>query len=439
LLRPNRSFFTVLALTTWFVATRNNAAAQAFPLVLAGTGLALTFSIYLLRVREITILSQGYILVALGKWLLDWFEHPGGLPGWNPALLGGICLVLSHWWQRQKRIQAPAEWPWIWQEIYGLGLAALLWCWLGAQFSPAHWLLVTGLLAVGITGYGVLTRAWMIAATAQLFSALCVVHAVRLFCTAKPAWHIALTPLVTLLLLSFSTVLWFHRRPGASPRVRDPLLQFALAYRWVAIALSIAWLYQYIHIREQIWIFVLTGFAVFLAAGFRKNKEMLAASAVYTITGMILFWLPAPEREVVYSGNLAALLILLSQQQIARRLPDRFRLESWVYVLVILAGGLSLWRLSTLWVMREASGFYLTAGWSFLALIFFACGILLRERAYRWLGLGLLGCSLGRIVIFDVWKLQTFYRILSFMALGIVLLVLGYIYSKYQEKIKEWL
>jgi uncharacterized membrane protein len=53
--------------------------------------------------------------------------------------------------------------------------------------------------------------------------------------------------------------------------------------------------------------------------------------------------------------------------------------------------------------------------------------------------LGLLGCSLGRIVIFDVWKLQTFYRILSFMALGIVLLVLGYIYSKYQEKIKEWL
>ena len=36
-------------------------------------------------------------------------------------------------------------------------------------------------------------------------------------------------------------------------------------------------------------------------------------------------------------------------------------------------------------------------------------------------------------------KLETFYRILSFMALGVVLLVLGYIYSRYQEKIKEWL
>ena len=51
----------------------------------------------------------------------------------------------------------------------------------------------------------------------------------------------------------------------------------------------------------------------------------------------------------------------------------------------------------------------------------------------------MLACALGRVVIFDVWKLETLYRILSFMALGIVLLVLGFIYNKYQEKIREWL
>jgi uncharacterized membrane protein len=65
--------------------------------------------------------------------------------------------------------------------------------------------------------------------------------------------------------------------------------------------------------------------------------------------------------------------------------------------------------------------------------------MVLRERVYRWLGLGVLAFALGRVVIFDVWKLETLYRILSFMALGIVLLVLGFIYNKYQEKIKEWL
>ena len=43
------------------------------------------------------------------------------------------------------------------------------------------------------------------------------------------------------------------------------------------------------------------------------------------------------------------------------------------------------------------------------------------------------------MVNFDAWKPETIYRILSFMAPGTVLLVLGFLYNKYQEKIKEWL
>jgi len=98
-----------------------------------------------------------------------------------------------------------------------------------------------------------------------------------------------------------------------------------------------------------------------------------------------------------------------------------------------------LWRFLSVWVAEPASGFYLTAGWSALALVLFAAGIALHERMYRWLGLGILACALGRVVVFDVWQLEMIYRVLSFMALGIVLLVLGFIYNKYQEKIKEWL
>ena len=77
--------------------------------------------------------------------------------------------------------------------------------------------------------------------------------------------------------------------------------------------------------------------------------------------------------------------------------------------------------------------------WSVLALGLFVLGLALRERMYRWLGLAVLGCALGRVIFFDVWKLQTLYRIVSFMALGIVLLVLGFIYNKYLEKIRQWL
>ena len=44
-----------------------------------------------------------------------------------------------------------------------------------------------------------------------------------------------------------------------------------------------------------------------------------------------------------------------------------------------------------------------------------------------------------KIGIIDLQNAETGYRILSFMALGVVLLVLGFIYNKYQEKLKEWL
>jgi uncharacterized membrane protein len=74
-----------------------------------------------------------------------------------------------------------------------------------------------------------------------------------------------------------------------------------------------------------------------------------------------------------------------------------------------------------------------------LALVLFVFGMASRERMYRWAGLGILACALGRIIIFDVWKLDVLGRILSFLALGVALLVLGFIYNKYQEKIKEWL
>jgi len=123
----------------------------------------------------------------------------------------------------------------------------------------------------------------------------------------------------------------------------------------------------------------------------------------------------------------------------AKHLPEYYDLDSRVHAAVIMVGGLSLWLFLTRWVCQHAGGFYLTASWSVLALVLFTVGMALRERMYRWLGLGVLAFALGRIVIFDVWKLETLYRILSFMALGIVLLVLGFIYNKYQEKIKEWL
>jgi uncharacterized membrane protein len=109
------------------------------------------------------------------------------------------------------------------------------------------------------------------------------------------------------------------------------------------------------------------------------------------------------------------------------------------HAIAVVAGGTTLWLFITRAVGEVERGFYMTASWSVLALALFGAGIVLRERVYRWLGLAVLALALGRVFVIDVWKLETLFRILSFMALGVALLLLGFIYNKYQEKFREWL
>ena len=125
-------------------------------------------------------------------------------------------------------------------------------------------------------------------------------------------------------------------------------------------------------------------------------------SAAYSLTSLARLWLPMNDAPTVYLPNLPAILALLAQQQIAKRAPDKYRVPAQVHGGVIILGGLSLWLLLSRWILKQPDGFYLTAGWSGLALVLFVAGMALRERVYRWLGLGILACALGRVVIFDV-------------------------------------
>jgi hypothetical protein len=327
----------------------------------------------------------------------------------------------------------------LFQTAYAIALVALVYVWLEPQNSPPTWLALTSLLAVAVTAYGVFTRNWPLAICGQIFLVVSAGQYVWQLLHAKPGWQFALAPIVAIGVLSFSTWFWFARKPESKPQVRDPLLQLAMVYRWVALLMSIWWVCEYIPDREQIWVFVLIGLAVFLFAGWRQSREAMVFGAAFSACGIISLWLPSQRDLLVYTPNLIALLVFLAQQQLCRRQPERYSLDEIIHSAVIVIGCLCVWRFVSCWVLDSADKDYLTATWSALALLMFGCGISLRERMYRWVGLAVLATALGRVVVFDVWKLETIYRVLSFMALGIVLLVLGFIYNKYQEKIRQWL
>lgn len=438
-IRPVPAFFTTLALISWLATTWYNFSPENFPLTLALEAVALTLSVYVLRLREIALFGQSYLVLAQVAWLAHFIEPNVAPPWWNAVLLVAITIGLSHWWQRQKVLACDAQLSGLWQGLYALATVGVLYFWLNRLAGGPVWLALTSALAIALTVYGVFTRAWFLAACAQLFLIASVGQFALQLWHRKPEWFFPLAPLAALGFLSLATRTWFQRKPVSGEKAREPLLQLALIYRWVALLMSLWWVQEYIPARERVWFLMLLGFLAFLWGGWRKRLESLLASATFTIAGLAIFWLPWHGATTVYWPNLLALAGLLVQQRLATRWVEGFQLDARVQATMILLGGVSLWVLLSRWVLQSAGGFYLTASWSGLALILFSFGILWRERMYRWLGLGVLACALGRVVLFDVWKLETLYRILSFMALGVVLLALGFLYNKYQEKIREWL
>lgn len=438
-LRPVTTYFTALALVMWVATTWFNTTTANFPLALAIEAAVLTASVYVVRVREFAFLGQGLLILGHIAWLAR-FVDPNNLPPWwNPLAMIGLTLALSHWWQRQKTVSAQSAASTVLQTVYAVAIVVMTLVWLEPKSSPGNWMVTTSLLALGVTAYGVVARALPLAACAQLFLVVsCGAFALRLV-TGKVEWYFPLAPVAALSALSFATWQWFQRKPGSNQPVQTALLQLAMVYRWVAIAMSLCWVNQYIWERERVWVFALMGLGAFMFAGWRRNREAVLASAAFTATGLATLWLILPRADWVYFPTLLAVLGLLAQQQVARKFVERYQLPEGVQTAVIVMGGLTLWRLLSEWVLRGPGGFYLTASWSGLAFLLFGCGVLLREKMYRWLGLGILAAALGRVVLFDVWRLEQFYRVLSFVALGIVLVVLGFIYNKYQDKLRQWL
>src|SRR5258705_13120296 len=87
------------------------------------------------------------------------------------------------------------------------------------------------------------------------------------------------------------------------------------------------WVCKYIPEPNRVWVFATLGFTVFLWAGWRKNREALLFGGVFTAAGLVLFWSPFRDSSIVYWPNLPAILLLLAQQALAKRLPERYRID----------------------------------------------------------------------------------------------------------------
>jgi uncharacterized membrane protein len=81
---------------------------------------------------------------------------------------------------------------------------------------------------------------------------------------------------------------------------------------------------------------------------------------------------------------------------------------------------------------------YMTIAWAGEGLLLMVLGFALQDRLLRFAGLGVLGVSVIK-VFFDLWvlKIDRIYKVIALVGLGAILILTGWLYSRFREQIKR--
>jgi len=93
--------------------------------------------------------------------------------------------------------------------------------------------------------------------------------------------------------------------------------------------------------------------------------------------------------------------------------------------------------LAAIYLYRTGSGFWLIVAWALEGLVVTGAGFLFRTRSLRFSGLGLLALGLAMTLYRTFRYADTPGRIISFIVLGVVLLLISFGYARYRDSIRK--
>jgi uncharacterized membrane protein len=80
-----------------------------------------------------------------------------------------------------------------------------------------------------------------------------------------------------------------------------------------------------------------------------------------------------------------------------------------------------------------------TLSWGVEGVAVFVLALWLAERTFRLSGLGLLLLCVGKIIVIDVWRLNPRDRYLTFIVLGVALLLVSFLYTRNRDALRQYL
>jgi hypothetical protein len=157
------------------------------------------------------------------------------------------------------------------------------------------------------------------------------------------------------------------------------------------------------------------GATTFYLGLFHRVDPIIAHPDFLLCFGLFLFTYAAAER---------LFNILQHDERVPSRIEDVLR--SMFVVLLAAMGMLTLY----VWAQRP----YLTVYWLLLSVVVIGLGALFRESRYRWTGLLMLLIAIVRAFAVDVRTMPPLYRLLSFAALTVAVMILAWAYSHYRSR-----
>ncbi len=206
-----------------------------------------------------------------------------------------------------------------------------------------------------------------------------------------------------------------------------------LSVRWTTMAWSIeAAILMWTGFRVKIWQVRTASFILFMIVGLMllmwpPDYEMALWNARFggTLTavacGFVALWLARSNQGEVQQGEHPAfgalgiaanvLFVLGVTEEIT--LAYRLRLTA-----------------SPDLIPTHVAGLQVSLFWTLYASLLVALGVRMRSAFLRWQGLALFGVTTLKVFFVDLSDLSGFYRILSAIALGIVLLIVSFVYQR---------
>jgi uncharacterized membrane protein len=189
------------------------------------------------------------------------------------------------------------------------------------------------------------------------------------------------------------------------------------------------------------------GWAVFalvlLIAGQRWNNVDLRWQS-YAIAALT-FWRSwttnfyAPESFAGVTGRILTGAVVIAcffaAQLLLPHSNDRTGLERHARTFYSMLATLLL----TALLFHEVSGSVLTVAWGLEGVSLLIAGFPLRDRILRLSGLALFLVCVLKLFVYDLRQLDTAYRILSFIVLGIILMGVSWIYTRFRDQVKRYL